>query len=227
MGLIYIVTLSQLEGKKIVDTLESIDLGRYAKEYEFIRPQQLQDRLNPDVDLLVYNHHGTLSLNLQQEIQSWRKRGFLSSVVMLSKVLDLGLFDQFENLNNFVLVEKPYDEKDLQGVTRKLLTANHVMQRKFRRFTTDQSVAVTSYKTDFRSSPRVDNISLGGLCLQGKWDNLNVGDLLQINFSLDKLNVQRVMNGRVIWVQQGEQCAAGIKFLKEEEVYGQLLRDIG
>ena len=88
-------------------------------------------------------------------------------------------------------------------------------------------MAVSSYKTDFKSHTTVNNISLGGLCVEGQWNNLQVGDLLKINFSFDKLNSERVMNGKVIWVQAGNKSSAGIQFVKEEEVYGQLLRDIG
>lgn len=228
MGKIYIVTMSALEGRKIAETLEMADLGRNQAKIEFLRPSQLADRMDPDVDLLIYNNHNNLNLSFHQEIQSWRKKGFLASVVLLSRVMDATLIDQFESLNNFVLVEKPYEDRDLRGIVEKVFRAAQVAQRKFRRFSTNQKVAVSSYKTDFRTSTRVNNISLGGMCVEGDWADLQVGDLLKINFSFDKLNVERVMNGKVIWVQEeGEQSSAGIQFVKEEEVYGQLLRDIG
>ncbi len=228
MGTVYIVTLNQLEGRKIAEILDSADLGHRHPRYEFLRPAQLQDRLDPEVDLLIYNNHNNLSLSFLQDIQNWRKKGFLASVILMSRIMDTTLIDQFEVLNNFVLVEKPYLEKDLKGITEKMFRAAQVAQRKFRRFNTNQNAAVTSYKTDFKSHTRVNNISLGGLCVEGHAQGLMVGDLLKINFSFDKLNVERIMNGKVIWVQEaGENTSAGIQFMREEEVYGQLLRDIG
>lgn len=227
MGTVYIVTLSQLEGKKIADVLDMADLGHRHPNYEIIRPAQLVDRLDPSIDLMIYNNHNNLSISFQQEVHNWRKKGFLASIILMSRVMDTALIDQFEILNNFVLVEKPYDDKDLRGIAEKLFRATQVAQRKFRRFSTNQDVAVTSYKTDFKSVTKVHNISLGGLCVEGHARGLQVGDLLKINFSFEKLNVERVMNGKVIWVQDGESPSAGIQFVKEEEVYGQLLRDIG
>lgn len=227
MGTVFIVTLSQLEGRKIADVLDMADLGQRHPTYEIIRPAQLMERLDQSVDLLIYNNHNNLSISFQQDIQAWRKKGFLGSVILMSRVMDSGLFDQFETLNNFVLVEKPYADKDLRGISEKMFRASQVAQRKFRRFTTNQDVAMVSYKTEFKSVTKVNNISLGGLCVEGHRGDLAVGDLLKINFSFEKLNVERVMNGRVIWVQNGAKPSAGIQFLKEEEVYGQLLRDIG
>jgi len=226
VGTVYIVTLNQLEGRKIAEILDKSDLGDRSPHFEILRPAQLVDRMDPSVDLMIYNNHNNLSISFQQEIQTWRKKGFLASVILVSRVMDTTLFDQYEALNNFVLVEKPFDDKDLSGIAEKMFRAAQVPQRKFRRFSTNQDVALSSYKTDFKALSKVNNISLGGLCIDGQWNNLQVGDLLKINFSFEKLNVERVMNGRVIWVQPGEKSSAGIQFVKEEEVYGQLLRDI-
>jgi len=227
MSLVYIVTLNQLEGKRIMESLNTLEIGFDQLEFEFIRPSQLPEKLDPTVDLIVYNNHTALTMTMHQEILNWRKNGFVASILLLSRVPDATLFDHYAGLHNFVLLEKPFVEKDLLGITQKLLNTTHVSQRKFRRFTTDQQVAVSSYKTDFRCQPRVHNISLGGMCMQGEVSTLKVGDLLRINFTLDQLNVERIMNGRVIWVQPGKAPTAGIQFMNEDEVYGQLLRDIG
>lgn len=227
MSLITIVSMNQLEGQKIQEILAEVRTDKYRVQFDFLRPLQLTPKLEKTMDLLVYNNPNSLNMSLQQQVSSWRRNGFLSPIMLLSKITDPSSIVRVESLSNCVLVEKPFDEKDLKGIAEKFLNTELVQQRKFRRYSTQQMVNVSSYTTDFRADTRVNNMSLGGLCLEGAVSGLRVGEVLKINFNLDKLNVERVMNGRVVWVDHDSpKVSAGIQFMKETEVYTHLLQEI-
>lgn len=228
MSLITIVSMNQVEGKKIQEVLSDIRTDKYRVQFELVRPLQLSQKLDKNMDLLIYNNPNNLTMTLQQQISGWRRNGFLSSIMLLTKVSDPAAISSVENLSSCVLIEKPFDEKDIKGIAEKFLNTLQVQQRKYRRYPTQQTVNLSSYVTDFKAPSRVNNMSLGGLRLEGPVDQLRIGEVVKINFSLDKLNVERVMNGRVVWVDtENPRPSAGIQFMKETEVYTHLLREIG
>ncbi len=229
MSLITIVSMNQVESKKIQDLLTAVRTDKYRLQFEFLRPLQISAlKLDKSMDLLIYNNPNSLTMTLQQQISGWRRHGFQSSILLLTKVADPAAMGCVDSISNCVLLEKPFDEKDLKGIAEKFLNTMQVQQRKFRRYTTQQTVNLSSYVTEFKTPSKVNNMSLGGLRVEGPVGDLRIGEVLKINFSLDKLNVERVMNGRVVWVdKENSRPSAGIQFMKETEVYTHLLREIG
>jgi hypothetical protein len=228
VSLIVIVSANQVESKKIFENLANVEATDYRLEFEFLRPTQVPDLLDPAVDLIVYNNNTYLNMNVFQQIAGWRKKGCLSSVLMLSKVNDEVLIKSLEPANNMVILEKPYLERDLKGIAHKILKSNQINQRKFRRYDVAQEVSLSSYKTGFAGKTRVLNMSRGGLCIAGGLEGLKSGDLLRVDFELDKINSRRSMNGKVVWVApENEEVQAGLEFVKDSDVYGHLLTDIG
>lgn len=226
--MIVIVSANQVESKKIFESLSSVETSDYRLDFEFLRPTQVPDNLDPSVDLIVYNNNTNMNLNIYQQIAGWRKKGCLSSVLMLSKVSDDNLIKNLEPNNNMVVLEKPYLDRDLRGIASKILNADKINQRKFRRYNVEQSVDLSSYKSGFNASTSVLNMSRGGLCIAGHLDGLKTGDLLRVDFNLDKINARRTMNGKVVWVTiENDEVQAGLEFVKDADVYGHLLDEIG
>lgn len=227
MSRICIVSNNQIEAKKIQDSLNVLSLDAHQRlQFEHIRPSQIGTHLHPSIDIMVYNHPHQLDMNLKQQVISWRKHGFFGSSIVLTKVTDQDLLTKLNGINNFVVIEKPFDEKDLQGVTQKFLNTITVNQRRFRRFNADQVINLESYKTDFKSESKVSNISLGGLCIEGDWGQLSQGDLLKVQFPLDQLHREHTMNVKVVWVRKSGVCSAGVEFVKNEELYSELLNSM-
>ncbi|MCB9073807.1 MAG: PilZ domain-containing protein [Bdellovibrionaceae bacterium] len=227
-NVIVIVSANQVESKKIFETLSEVEASDYRLDFEFLRPTQLPDKLDMKADLIVYNNNTNLNMNMYQQVASWRKKGQLASVLMLSKVADENLIHNVEPMNNMVVLEKPYVESDLKGISQKMLDERKIQQRKYRRFNVAQKVSLSSYKSGFSGESQVCNMSRGGLCIQGGLVGLTAGDLLRIDFNLDKISTHRTVNGKVIWISEyDEQPQAGIEFIKESDVYGHLLDDIG
>jgi hypothetical protein len=228
VSVIVIVSANQVESKKIFESLTNVETADYRPEFEFLRPTQVPDLLDPAVDLIVYNNNTYMNMNVYQQIASWRKKGCLSSVLMLTKVNDEALIKSLEPANNMVVLEKPYLERDLKGIAHKILRSNQINQRKFRRYDVQQEVSLSSYKSGFAGKTHVLNMSRGGLCITGGLDGLKTGDLLRVDFELDKIKSRRSMNGKVVWVApEDKEIQAGLEFVKDSEVYGHLLGDIG
>lgn len=225
MGVVYIVASHQIEARKITDLLTDLKHVN-PLEFEYLRPQQLADKIEEGIELIVFSNPKVLNLDMKHQIGNWRKRGLLAPVLLISRISGESDIDDLESLNNFVLLEKPYVDKDLKGIAQKLLNQPLVYQRKFRRFSTNQAVELTSYKSDYKSNVKVHNISMGGVCIEGACEALQVGELLHMNFHLDRLNTERMMCGRVVWVQAGTNPSAGVEFVKDKEVYGQLMKTI-
>lgn len=226
--MVVIVSANQVESKKIFEITEGIESSGYRVEFEFLRPTQVPDQLDPSIDLIIYNNNTNMNLNMYQQITSWRKKGCLSSVLMLTKVNDENLIRSVESNNNIVILEKPYLEKDLRGIAQKILIADRIKQRVFRRYDVQQTVSLSSYKSGFNSKTQVRNMSLGGLCLGGGLEGLEEGDLLRVDFELDKINARRTVNGRVIWVaDENNEVQAGLAFVKDSDVYSHLLEGMG
>ena len=193
MSRICIVSSNMIESKIIQRSLEALNSHLHSPlHFEHMRPAQISDQIESHIDLLIYNNAHHLNMNLKQKVVSWRKRGFLGSILVLSKVVDLELLNHMNSLHNFVVIEKPHSDKDVSGVVLKFLKTMQVNQQRYRRFTADQQVKLESYKTEFKRSSCVQNISLGGLRLEGDVSGLTLGDLLKVQFPLDKLNRQTI-----------------------------------
>ena len=83
-----------------------------------------------------------------------------------------------------------------------------------------------SYQRDFAAETSIHNISRGGIFVRGDLADMSQGDLLRVNFDLDKLNKSYTMSAKVVWtkgkVGQLER-SAGLQFMTKEAVYSHLL----
>lgn len=228
MSTICIVSGNQIESKKIQELLDNLDLEVIRRpRFETLRPAQLTEQLEPHIDLLVYNYSLNLNMNLKQQVMTWRQRGFLGSIIVISKVTDFNLLAHMNTLHNFVVLEKPFEDKDLNGIAYKFLSTIKVNQRRFRRFNTVQNVEVECYKNSEKYGSKVQNISLGGLCLEGDWSRMDQGDLVKVHFPLDQIKREYTMNAKVVWIGRGSAAEVGLEFVNDEEVYNQLLDSMG
>lgn len=207
--------------KRIAPLVEEVGQIRF----ERCRPAHIPMELSEDVQLLVFNsqHYG---IHLKQSVSEWRYQGYLGPILMLTKIPDPTQLTELDHMHGVVVLDKPYDPKDLVGISKKLLMEVKVNQRKFRRFPTNQTAHLESYKTSLEISANVDNISLGGVCIKGDIKDIAKGDLLKVEFQLDEVKKSHVLNAKVVWTagKVGDiDRMAGLLFVPKEEVYSQLL----
>ena len=192
------------------------------------RPANLPTLLDGNFNLLVYNcqHFNSSTRNT---ISYWRSMGYLGPVMILVKIPDPRMIDGFADVQNVTIIEKPYENRDLQGIAIKYLEEGRVNQRKFRRFDTHQKALLESYNKDFSSYTTISNISKGGIHIAGELEDLSKGDLLRVCFELDQLKKNHTMSAQVVWtsgdVGEGDRTA-GLQFISKSKVYDSLLNGI-
>lgn len=192
------------------------------------RPANLSAVMGAGYNLLIYNCQ-YFSASMRYEIQNLRTSGYLGPVMVLGKVPDANTLDRFSDIRNVTIVEKPYENKDLQGIAIKYLNDAVVEQRRHRRFGTSQFVRLESYNKDFAAESMLSNISKGGAHVSGELNDITRGDLIRMSFHLEEINKSRTVSAEVVWTQgevgTQERCA-GLRFISKAQVYQSLLNGL-
>lgn len=192
------------------------------------RPANLHTLMEGQENLLVFNCQ-YFNSSMRNSILHWRSLGYFGPIIVLVKVPGPTAIDSCSDLNNVTIIEKPYENKDLQGIACKYLSETIVNQRRFRRFDTMQKASLESYNKDFSSNSVISNISKGGAHIVGNLEDLSKGDLLRVCFDLDELQKSHAVSAQVVWtrgsVGDSERCA-GLKFISKSMVYETLLNEI-
>ena len=199
-------------------------------EVRFIsaRPANLPTMLDNEYNLLVFNCQHFNS-SMRNSISHWRSLGYLGPIMVLVKIPDPKLIDRFVDIQNLTIIEKPYENRDLQGIAVKYLKEAQVNQRRFRRFDTKQKALLESYNKDFTTTSLISNISKGGAHIVGPLNDLSKGDLLRVCFELDELNKNHTMSAEVVWTSGNvgdPDRNAGLRFISKSRVYESLLNGI-
>jgi response regulator RpfG family c-di-GMP phosphodiesterase len=192
------------------------------------RPANMPTMLENDYNLLIFNSQHFNS-SMRNNITHWRSLGYLGPIIILVKIPDPRVLDNFADLKNVTIIEKPYENKDLQGIAVKYLNESHVSQRRFRRFDTKQNATLESYNKNFSSVSIISNISKGGAHIVGDLNDLSKGDLLRVCFELDELKKNHTMSAQVVWTKGDvgdENRSAGLRFISKAKVYETLLNGI-
>ena len=82
---------------------------------------------------MIYNS-SVFTSSLKDMTSQLRNVGYFGPVVITVKIPDPKVLTGFQGMHNVVLLEKPYEKKDLVGITRKFLRATKVNQRRFSPF---------------------------------------------------------------------------------------------
>ncbi len=224
---VLIVSRNESDNSLIEKRLHPIEKHVGAAQFVGSRPANLPSMINNKYNLLVYNCQHFNSA-MRSSISHWRSLGYLGPILLLVKVPDPRLIDQFADLKNVTIIEKPYENKDLQGIAIKYLKDAQVHQRRFRRFDTQQKALLESYNKDFSSYSLISNISKGGVHIVGELSDLSKGDLLRVCFELDELKKNHTMSAEVVWTSGEVGTAdrmAGLKFVSKSTVYEALLNE--
>lgn len=128
-------------------------------------------------------------------------------------------------------LEKPFELRTLRGLTRKLMTARNVIRQQFKRYRTDQKVAIETFISGENVETKMFNLSMGGAYFEvPKKPGLGVGELLRLKFQLDHLNKEHQIHGRIVWTtpkgHSGGGYGIGVKFIKSEDIYRHLLQTV-
>lgn len=174
--------------------------------------------------------HAVIILNLSEwsdqdfgTINEVRLFGYAGPILVVAKMNVKKVRWVAENPDsNLVFVEKPFDQKDLVGIIRKLLSARAVAQRIHRRFATVQDAEVEIPERAERLLSSVLNLSKGGAYIEFMADaGVSVGDIVKVKMELAQMNRTYTMAAKVVWADHGDQgmgTKIGVEFLGPAEI---------
>lgn len=167
-----------------------------------------------------------------QAVHKFRATGYNQNVLIVTSEVDqIEAFLKNQTRNRIHLLLKPVTDKDLLGLTRKLIHAKKIPQQIFKRFRTEQSVKVEPLLKGESFASKMFNLSKGGAYFEFAGElALAAGDLLRLHIPLADVSRSHTMNGRVVWTtRQGRytgQGGVGVRFLNSKDIHRHLLEKI-
>ncbi len=199
--------------------------------YQTCRPSNLVHSISPDLCLLILNLHYYNSTQ-RQIVPQLRNMGYLGPIILSARTTNAQTIKEVQSLENVTFLEKPYDSKDLVGISRKHIFAAQVKQRVFRRYRTNQKTIVERYTKDDAHEGTVLNLSKGGAYVVGEFETLDVGELLRLQINLNEVDREYTMPARVIWkvgkneMANKDNTGIGVEFVRSDEVYKYLMNAV-
>ncbi len=160
-----------------------------------------------------------------------RELGYGFPVLVLSQIVAPDTFETVERMYQTVLLEKPFENKDLLGLAEKLIHGRQVHQRIHRRFYTNQQAKIESFSGGEEQKAKLFNLSRGGAYFESsEMSEYKNGDLLRLTVPLKDLSRLYNIDARVVWntkkgMWSGEP-GVGVEFVKGTDVYRNLLQKI-
>ncbi len=153
------------------------------------------------VDLLVFNTE-ILTRKKLEMTSDLKEIGQNFPVLVLANSIMADTLGDLESTKGTVFLEKPFEIKDLFGITDKMITGEDVRQRIFRRFQTNQEGAFAKPPAmDVQLSIRIRNLSQGGAYFEYEGrPHINIGDQIYLEIPLQQVKRDYKMKARVVWV---------------------------
>lgn len=202
----------------------------YEVELVSVAQRAIQRITAGKVDLCVFN----FDLFTKDKIKlasDLRSLGYDFPVLVLSRIISTDSYEAIRNMHNTILLEKPFEQKDLHGLSEKLINGTNVHQRHHRRFYTNQKALISPFQGGDATLAKLFNLSRGGAYLEStEKPKVKKGDIVQVNVQLNEVYRQYNVNAKVIWTTTdglwGTGSGYGIEFLKAKDVYRDLLHKI-
>lgn len=179
------------------------------------------------IDCLVFNFE-TFSLSKTKLVTDARNLGNKFPIIIFAALVQKEALEHVKKLGNVVIIEKPFESKDVWGICEKFVQGRKVNQRIFRRFFTDQSAAVEKTGSGETMNVNIYNLSVGGAYVElPSGGNIAAGDIINMTIHLDKVSREYKVDALVVWASPSGfwkgNPAAGLRFMKTNDVYRNLL----
>lgn len=184
------------------------DLG--PTQFLSVRPQGVLSSIDSSVSIVILNIP-TFSFGTRSLIVDARRLGYKGPVLIVSKIETPELLDDVKALDHVVLLDKPYETKDLQGLVRKFIQDRTVQQRVHRRYNTVQQAHVEFLGKRVKTVTTLLNLSRGGCYFEfPRLMEIKPGDILRMTIELADVNRIYAMPARVIWTSTPSNGGHGI-----------------
>ena len=161
-----------------------------------------------------------------------RRETYEVPVLMLAKAISPQALEYAQSLTKMVVLEKPYEIKDLYGITSKLTGGREVPQRFHRRFYTKQTAHVETLGDARLHNATMLNLSKGGAYLELKDapTTFDLRGIVKMCVPLGDLNKKYEVNAKVVWSSPngmwGTGHGLGLQFIQAKDVYRNLLNNL-
>ncbi len=190
------------------------DLGPI--QFMSVGPKGLPSTVESNVTIVLLNVP-TFTFSCRTTIQDTRQAGYRGPILVVSKVDNPESIKDIKSLDGVVLLEKPYEVKDLQGIVRKFILANNVAQRIHRRYNIVQPAEVEIVAKKTKTVSTVFNLSRGGCYFEfPRKADVKTGDFLNMTIELSEMNRIYAMPAKVVWTQPRGQAGGfgvGVEFI--------------
>ncbi len=215
------------------------DQGRLTKikeELKFLRGEQkdlsltavhpglMQTAIDEKLNVLILetNQVSKIIFRLVDQI---RKYNFKGPIIVLGQLANDFKLHEFSHLKGLYFLKKPYDEAQLAGLIKNSFLQENMKQRKDERFKVREQATVECYRSDFKTESMINDISRSGIRIEGNLTGLHAGDIIRLKFNFQKINKERTISARVVWVNKDNEAKqeAGLEFVSQVTVYKYLL----
>lgn len=159
-------------------------------------------------------------------LQEIRRVGFNGPILITAKADPTVVNRDIRGMSGVIFLAKPFDAKELLGISKKMLLARAVPQQRFKRYTTSQEAQIEVDSTGASLAMRVRNLSKGGAYLEFiQPNNIQIGELVTVTLELKDLQRKYTMPARVIWTNKhgNRGLGVGVEFTGRGDVQRSIL----
>lgn len=184
------------------------------------------EKLTKDpINCLVYNFE-SFTTNKIKLVTDLRDLNFRFPILLFASYVQAEALLKAQTLGSLI-IEKPYEAKDVWGICYKALQGKKLNQRIYRRFYTDQTAVIEKTVTGETLSGQIYNLSRGGAYMEMPSQQLKPGEILKVTIPLDKISRSYKVDAQVVWANDKGfwkgNPAVGLRFVKAGDIYRNLL----
>ncbi|MCB0350365.1 MAG: PilZ domain-containing protein [Bdellovibrionales bacterium] len=158
-------------------------------------------------------------------VEFLKNSGMSFPVLIITDKIQLKYNGKLNMLQDIHVMVRPVSEKNVVGLTKKLLKARQVPKQNFRRFNTNQIAEVEDLASGNSLLTSMYNLSKGGAYCE--FDSRNstvaVGDLFRMKVFITDTNSEYTFSAKVVWTTPkgrfSGRYGCGFKFVNPKDVY--------
>ncbi len=209
---------------KVKEELQSYIETQHNAKLVTVRPGYVETVMEPSVQCLIVDVE-FINKNIFPTVVQVRKTGYSGPILVLGNPAQGFDLKEFQGVQGLYHLQKPYQESQLVGLIKNCINIEYLRKRRDQRFSVCEQATLESYNSDVRMQTTISDISRSGVRIEGALGELRQGDLLKLHFNFDKIQKERVMNARIVWIKRSAESKeeAGLEFISQKAVYKYLL----
>lgn len=192
---------------------------------------ELNNRLRDKLYHLFIYEVGEATEKTLAFIHSLRSEGFSFPMLVVASRAGYNTQEKFNLLPDVHLLMRPFHEKNLIGIVRKLLISKKVPKQMYRRFNTNQIAQLEALASGSSLLTSMYNLSKGGAyCEFEATENLSVGDYVKVKVSIPDTSSEYTFNAKVVWTTPkgrfSGRFGCGVRFVSAKDAYRALVSKV-